>query len=275
MLTQVTAQMIDQYTGAVDRSLAFTLEGSEYVVHSIEGLGPVQADILTVETPTQAGDTFLSSKAQKRNIVMELGFNPNHALASTITGLRRSLMEVYMPQSKLKLIFSDDVLGDMYITGYVEKHEPTMFSEDPKVQISIICPEPYFRSTAGVQTINLPSSEYVDINYTGNVPVGFTYEGDVTSATPQIYVSKLPTEMLERMYINFNFLSGDHFLFCTVPGSRKAQYVRSSATNNALGYLGGSLTRTMLRPGVNHFDFQHFAYLSNCKLTYEPLYGGL
>ena len=275
MITQLTVRTKNVYDGTIMRTMTFAMTGSEYVVKNIEGLGPVKSEVTTMDIPTEAGRRFMNARDVARNIVMTIGFQPDYAGGSNAESLRRALYAVLVPSTYVELIFLDSVLGNMFISGYVESHEPTIFSADPEVQISVICPMPYFKSNVGYQSFPItPGSSFV-FDYPGDVPVGFVFDADLTGSTSQIYVGNQPVVYFGFVNFNFNFLSGDHLQFITVPGIRDATYERSAATNSLLGYQTGSLTRTKLQPGPNHFTVTGSGFLTNIVLQYERLYGSL
>lgn len=259
------------------RSLTFSMTGSEYLVKKIDGLGPVKSEVALLDNPVEAGKTFMNARDVSRNIVLTVGFEPDFATGSSAEGLRRAMYAVLPPSTPIELVFTDSVLGALTIQGYVETHEPNIFAQDPEVQISIICPFPYFKDSAGLQTVSLPNTSTFDINYTGNVPVGFIFDCDVTASGSRIYLANLPVDNFGYVNAIFNFVSGDHYQFSSVPGSRHVQYTRAASTTDIIGYLSGSLTKLKLQPGMNHFSMSSFgaAPTNNRTLKYEKLYGSL
>lgn len=276
MITQLKAQTRNAYSGAVMRSLLFAMSGNEYVVKNIDGLGPVKSELVTMDVSTEPGRLLMSARDVQRNIVMTIGFSPNFGSGSDFSALRQKLYSVLVPSTIVELIFTDSVLGEMTISGVVESHEPTVFSEEPEVQISVLCSNPYFKSTAGLQTVSVAShTKNFEIDYPGDIPVGFIFEFDVDVATNLLRLENLPYANKGYFGLSFNFLVNDHVRVSTIPGDRRAEYIRSSALTNALGYLSGSLTKTKLTPGINYFNMVGYLSMNNPVLKYERLYGGL
>lgn len=154
-------------------------------VFNIEGLGPVKAEITSTPFATGHGELFQGSATGKRNIVMTLGLNPDWEF-QTMSSLRQLLYRYFMPEAWTKLKFISDHLPDCEIEGYVESFEPNMFSQDPEIQISIICPKPDFiesNSTIFYGTVDDGSVE-IAYDYRGTVDTGLELRIDVTPANP-------------------------------------------------------------------------------------------
>lgn len=277
MITQLVTRTRHPYDGAVVRSLTFAMTGSQYLVKKIEGLGPVKSEVAVMDNPVEPGRTFMNARDVSRNIVLTIGFEPDFALGSSVEGLRRAMYAVLPPSTPIELVFTDSVLGEMTIQGYVETHEPNIFAQDPEVQISIICPMPYFKGPNGIVTTSGLNSTTFDITYPGDVPVGFTFDCDITGSGSKIYLANMPTANYGYVRMDISLASGDHVYFSTVPGNRGATTTRSASTTDRIGYIAGSLTKLKLQPGINHFTTNAFgaAPRTNTTIKYEQLYGSL
>lgn len=125
-------------------------EKSGFAVTKIEGLGPVKADIHTVEVSSRDGSSYNSARANQRNIVVYLKF----LFQNSIEDVRHKSYRYFPVKKPITLIFETDnrTLG---IDGYVEANDPDIFSNSEGAQISIICPNPYFYSagTNGSNTV--------------------------------------------------------------------------------------------------------------------------
>jgi hypothetical protein len=110
-------------------------------IRNIEGLGPVKSGIASTPFATGRGDLFQGASIEKRNIVITFGLNPNWADQS-MTSLRQLLYRYFMTGFWTELRFFSDGLPTVYIRGVVESCEPNIFSQDPEMQVSVICPKP-------------------------------------------------------------------------------------------------------------------------------------
>ena len=144
-------------------------------IRNIDGLGPVKASINTAPFGAIDGEAYRGSSMGKRNIVISFGLNPNWS-DETVGSLRQSLYDFFMPKMSTRLRLYSDELPTCDISGYVESCEPNIFSKDPDVQVSIICPDPDFvdieLSTAeGI--IGTPEEAVAtEIEYIGTRPTG-------------------------------------------------------------------------------------------------------
>jgi hypothetical protein len=291
MLTTLVATTRVAFTGAVNKQMTFGLSSSEYVIKHIDGLGPVKATITSADNATDAGSTFLYARDGQRNIVITFGFAPTYSTGSTQESLRLALGQVFTPKTLVELTFTNDVLGTFNISGRVESNEPSIFSREPEVVISIICDDPYFYSTAADTVFNIPllvpGAEEFSIDYLSDVPVGFVFEfdrdADATISDNFVELKLLPSipPMSPVMeLLNFPFETGDAFRISSVRGDRGAIYVRDTLTHNAMPWFTGSLANMLLQPGLNYFSLGPTFSVTgqsakNAKITYQNIRGSL
>lgn len=137
MLTKV------EVVGSSAGTLGIALDGQGPIqIRDISGLEPVKAEITSVPS-NQDGDLFQHVRLGKRNIVLKLGLNPNW-VDQTMSSLRRMLYAHFSPTTWRILKFYSDDMVTVQIGGYVESLEPNMFSQDPEMQVSVICLKPNF-----------------------------------------------------------------------------------------------------------------------------------
>ena len=137
----VNAVTVTNYLGESLRLELAHPEKSGIYIKEITGIGPPKADVSVTDIATMDGGFYNSARAEKRNIVMTIGF---WDWASFIIEETRHLTYKYFPVKKpLVLVFETDSRKAM-ISGYVESNEPNIFSKQEEAQISIVCPYPYF-----------------------------------------------------------------------------------------------------------------------------------
>lgn len=170
-------------------------------IRGIDGLGPIKASISTTPFATGRGGLFQGASIDNRNIVLTLGLNPDWA-EQTVASLRNLLYRYFMTGAWTRLRFLSDDIPTVYINGVVESFEPNIFSQDPEMQVSIICNKPDFIDEATTlvngSTIPISGVDFTDldfeslvhanveaVDYIGTAPVGFelrietTYTGDL------------------------------------------------------------------------------------------------
>lgn len=112
---------------------------SGLIITSIDGLGPVKADINMMDLATTDGQLYNSARLSGRNIVIKALFTH----ASSIEEARLLSYKYFPIKKKLKFhIETDERIGET--EGYVESNEPDIFSSQSGCQISILCENPYF-----------------------------------------------------------------------------------------------------------------------------------
>ena len=121
----------------------FTPEDSGFLIKNITGFGPVKTSINTSSGALSPGEFFNSSKIEKRNIVIDLDYYPDSGL---IENQRLEGYQIFEVNTPVDIEFITDK-NHVITHGWVESHEPTMFSEACGTSISIICPDPFLYST--------------------------------------------------------------------------------------------------------------------------------
>ena len=116
-------------TGAYGDSIELMLwdESNGYIVEEIEGLGPVDANIVSTNYASFDGSQFQSARRSPRNIIFKIGFATKHPTFSA-EELRRRLSNIFRTKSQVSMLFKSD--KNYLINGYVETNEPSIFSKD-------------------------------------------------------------------------------------------------------------------------------------------------
>lgn len=141
---------------------------------NIEGLNPVRAELATSEYARYDGQHYHGSRLGMRNIVFTIALRPNFS-TSSVKDLRDILYKYFTPGGpKLNFVFyTDSLFPNYYISGYAEAFETSLFSADPEVQISVICPDPDFLGPN--KQLNVLLNTETTINYEGNRPGGLFF----------------------------------------------------------------------------------------------------
>jgi hypothetical protein len=275
MLEKVTASRRNSWTQAIESETVFSMDASSpYIIRDIDGLGPVDNEISRTNNAVDRGSNYRSARAGERNIVIQLGFKPG----IEIDFARLDLYSMYMPGSTIELRFDTTHQGPLVIAGVVEKHEPTIWSKEPTVMISIICTDPYFRvDDFNIETYVPPYEDFPQfaVPFRGQVEVGFIVEYELTRNMSATSLFKLPTGPEGFLSLTMDLQAGDIIRFVTIKDERRAEVTRNGQATRVLGYFSGSLVSTRLKPGDNWFHFPDYGSAKNLKFTYEPLIGGI
>src|SRR5690606_1809713 len=122
---------------------------SSYKVLEIEGLGPSAASINTSAYSGRLGTMYNSSTLNERNIVLTIEYRTDQTAQPSVMEARENLYNALPPTGGVRLTFRYYSGRRVQIDGYVETHEPTIFTSRPTVTISLICPDPYFKEQFG------------------------------------------------------------------------------------------------------------------------------
>ncbi len=249
----------------------------------IDGLGPVNAEVNTRAFGAIDGEWYAESNVGKRNIVLTVGYNSNWA-RTTIESLRQILYSYFMPKSQIRLRFVSTHMPTVEILGYIENFEPNIFSKDPEVQISIICPMPYFVDVNAIlitgTTLAQDSSEFTTVDYTGSIEAGFILyveKGMGKELNGQVQILN-DSPKQKAMVINGVIVNAEqHLDIGTEPGNKYAQYkfIYETSKQNILGKVTGNSTWFSLSPGPNNFRVLTPEAGNLWTLRYHKRYGGL
>ena len=154
-----------------------------YSVVSVSGLTLPMVNINTAAAGTQDGEVYSSSHMNRRNIVITL------VLEGDIERSRQMLYTIFPLHSPVT-VYYQTFNRDLYIDGYLESIDGSLFAQREAMQISIICPDPYFRNRY-LAAARAENGAY-SIRNDGDVPVGFVAE--ITVSTEDEPVLTIDTE---------------------------------------------------------------------------------
>lgn len=117
-------------------------------ISNIEGLGYPSSSISSSETFNTSVSVYGKTTKQPRNIVITFGIS--NWGASSVEQARHLIYNMFPSDMELYMEFkSDERLYN--IRGYVENVTPIIFNSEESVQVSIICPNPYFYSGGKIE----------------------------------------------------------------------------------------------------------------------------
>lgn len=113
-------------------------EKSGFLITDIDGIGPGSGNINITELATMDGGIYDSARLPSRNIVLNIRFYDEY---ETVETLRMKSYKYFPIKKEISLtVVTDSVM--LRTSGFVEKNEPNIFSNEEGTQISIICPDP-------------------------------------------------------------------------------------------------------------------------------------
>jgi Phage tail protein len=251
-------------------------------IRNIDGLNPVKASVNTSPFGSVDGASYVGSSVLARNIVLTLHPNPDWR-NYTYESLRKLLYSYFMPKRTTKLIFYSDDMNPVYIQGVVEDVQVNMFSKDPELLVSIICPDPYFTAlnptVINGTTITSRLENSIDVDYAGNIETGIglkvtfaaaqpppTTIGILIGGTPILAFGVVAT-VGASMYFELSSRAMQKFVQNVTIGTGIITNLLSKVQEGSLWPL--------LQPGENDVQILTDAGVHDFELTYSERYGGL
>lgn len=263
---------------------------SNYHVKSVQGLTPPETAVNTATAGTIDGTFFNSARVNQRNIVITLVPNGD------IEANRQLLYKMFRLKTKCTIYFKNKY-RDVKIDGYVEMLESDLFTMRQEVQISIICPRPYFQGLIDLYTelskivalfefpfsivTPIPFSEISDvpittINNVGDAVCGTIIDIDVTDTCSGLKISNTSNQTFFEL--NFSFQANDHVTINTNSGQMGVSLRRGDTTTNLLNYVSKDSTWLKIQPAENTFTFSLTTGTVDSVIihfTTSLLYGGV
>lgn len=276
-------------------------------ITDITGIDAVSADIYDQEMASSDGSIYTSSRAKKRNIVISAKLLP----VDTVEEVRHLLYKMFPVKHATTLRFKTETRV-CEIDGYVESNAHVIFKDQVTVQISIICPYPYFHS-AGNDGENITyfygtepmfefpfSNESLDdnliefgsivnkkenvITYGGDEDVGVIIRIDAFGEAGSITIYNVLTR--ESLHLDNDKLKtmtgsgikqGDEIIISTVKNNKYIQLLRDGEYTNILNCLNRDSDWIALSNGDNVFAYEADRGADNLQFRVENdiLYTGV
>lgn len=238
------------------------------VITNIEGLTPPTATINTSDVAMHDGARFNSSKVRKRNIVITL------RLIRDVERMRILLYKYFRIKQWCKIYYTNES-RDVYCEGYVEAFENDRFVMNNEVQISIICPYPWFKELdeivfnmstmsdmfefpfaieeVGVEFSVIDENILTPVINSGDVDTGVVLELSATNdvVNPRIYNA----DTQEMLGLNFTMIAGDLIRISTVKGEKYVKLIRDGVETNIINHLMSAPTWFQIPVGETNFTY--------------------
>lgn len=235
---------------------------------NVEGLNPTPASLAFTELAGIDGARFNSGRRTKRNIVITLAYNPP-------IEANRNLVYKYFPtKTPVKLYFATES-RNVYINGYTETNEVAFFTRNEQSVLSIICPNPYFRSNEKINvdfsnTINLfefpfaideAGIEFSEIIKVSNVIVN---AGDIstgaiftlTARTSQILNPVIYNNTTNQYFgLNVDLMQGDVITINTNAGEKSVTLTQDGVTTSIVNARQSGSKWLQLIAGDNEISY--------------------
>ena len=215
-------------------------------VRSIEGIGPPKGNVNYTEIASGDGGQFNSARASIRNITMQLGLMP----VPTVEEARHRVYKYFPLDQQVTLRFETDKRL-CEITGWVEECEPDIFSDDETIDVSIVCPDPYFYSV---------DSQLGTVNFSGVVDeFEFPFENSPDNES-KIAVMAMAAransshEMKLEDYLQTGIVDSDH------------NYITSYGSYSVAAIEISDASSVEIRWGVSYLSMTYNFYIFKCSV---------
>lgn len=253
-----------------DQILLLTQNESNYQVVDVEGLEPPKATLSTNAVAGMDGQKFKSSKLEMRNLVLTIKINGD------IETNRIHLYNYFGTGKWCKIYYSNES-RNVFIEGYVETIECPLFTMNQQMQISIVCPDPYFKSmqiiyadiskvfanfefpfeieAEGIEFSSTDMNRVTTILNNGESDTGLlitiTALDHILNAGITIY--DVDTNEFIKLWLSVD--AGDVIIINTNKGSKSVKRIRNGVETNIINYLDSGSTWLQLRTGINKFTY--------------------
>jgi hypothetical protein len=259
-------------------SLSFVDLDSGLLVQDITGLDPVKATISTSEFATIDGQQYQSSRREARNIVLQIGLEPDYETGETMFDLRNQVYGFFMPKSQVALRFYTVEGLEVDTLGRVESCETSIFSQEPAIDISVICFDPDFLDADGTtisdETTGGTGELLIDYDGTVGTGVKLNLELDRDIGEFALY-HRTPDGQIRILEFSEPLLTGDVVEINTVKGEKGATLTRSTVDSPITRAITPQSVWTQLQPGANYIRVYVVGPGIPFTLSYVTRYGGL
>ena len=238
----------------------------DYVITSVDGLAPPDATISTTEDAMSDGSVFNSAFIQNRLITITLAVN------SPAEENRLRLFKYCKIKRPCRVWYKNGTL-DVYADGYVQNYPAVGYFEKKQVvQISILCPNPYFMAVEQNETEFSHVVNNFEFPFAIESPIPFSYivadttrsvvnRGDAeTGAAIKILATGAATkpkvtnaETGEYFEVDVILAAGDVVLIDTRQKKKGVWLISGGVKTNLIGSMTFGSTWLQLVPGDNVF----------------------
>ena len=247
-----------------------------YLVKLIDGLDPVDANIVSSGFAGIDGEQHQASRREARYIPMKLGLK--QGAAGTTSVLRSKLMNFFMPKALIRLRFFRDDGPDVDIDAVVEKFNCPLFVKEPEASINLKCHKPdfYMPDLQGSANHTTSGTDEHYIDYNGSVETGFEFRMTVDRAISQFTIFQRSGEQsINRLIFAEPLIAGDVLTISTVAGDKRATLTRAGSESSLLFGVSPDSQWLNLFPGPNYIRVYAEGAAIPYTITYYSKVGGL
>lgn len=250
-------------------SLNQVAQDESYILESVTGLDPDQISPVYYGGYSSLGatDRYYSMTLPPRDIALRIKLNPQLALNQTYSSLREKLYKVISKSrsSKVELRLRNNNSTIAVIQGFVQRFESSLFDSDPRVQLSIFCPTPMFKSPTYINAIPALTGpvypDYYNRSYEDTLstaPHGFKMILHLAT----YHVTSLKINMMvdggydnQPFLVEKSFEPGDYVYFSSEEDDKYLYFVRGSTVTHLTDKIASGSVWPIMFPGNNTYRF--------------------
>lgn len=278
LLRFIGASSVDFPIFGADPSGPFVLKGSD-------GLGPVEVTVKMGKTVLEKA-VYQGKSPALRQIIATVALQPNWDVGQTAEELRTILYGLLTPKYG-QMVRCEIVNGGVvqaFAQGQISKMEPSIFTKDPAVQITLNCDYGYLLAPSSVVQEPVQSTvgglRAFDVENVGTAPSGFKMGAILRANVGTSLVLADDNPLGQKFKVDgINWVSGDKFLIDTRPGSRGVwRGPAGGAYVTVLNNMDASVSEWMtLYGGDNRFTLNTTAFDWDpaYKFAHQPAFWGI
>ena len=237
-----------------------------YALISAAGVTPPKAEVNTSPLATKDGSLFNSSRLQNRNIVLTV------CPVGNVEQARLGLYSFFKAKQAVQLELKT-ASRDVVIDGWVESVNGDLFSPRQAIQISIICPDPYFRDKD--ETVVNYSSQAATLVNGSDDAVGFVTEFTASGAVEG--VTLVNSTNGQSFAVSVTLASGDKLILNTKRGEKSVKKVHNGTETSVINLMDVNSDWVQLEVGSNSLSFSCTSGAANlsAKSVLQQIYEGV
>jgi hypothetical protein len=215
-----------------------------------------------------------------RTVVLDIKLNPQYDTGETPSQLRDALYKAIaysrFGMVRLKLRNNASTVG--VLDGFVTKFEANVFSSNPKVKLTIICPEPLIQHEARIDlSADTPATTVPTFTITDNIstaPHGFSVRLHFTGAVNTSFTITTAAGTFRILLgVSAGFVNNDE-LTMTSEQNNKELYRTGSISANLADTIDQNQIWPLVMPGVNTYTLSSSLVVVE-YIAHKPAFWGV
>lgn len=247
------------------------------ILAEILGLDPVKAQLVSSPFANLDGAKYRSGRRETRNMIFKFELESDYR-DYTIQEVRRRLYGTFMPKMPVTFTFYDSDGPTVSILGRVETLEAPMFTQEPAMNLSVICFAPDFVAVTPQTFTGTTIQSTVDQQrtYDGSTPAGIEFWLRPNRALSSFSIYNRPPDgTLHQLDFAGVLQANDVLYINTKQGEKKVLLTRGGVETSLLYGLSPKSDWITLEPGINNYRVYATGAAIPYTITYSDRYGGL